>query len=71
MDVRLENTWRLTLNEKKFVETALTSGIRIDGRNPYEYHKLSIKFGRQVSALSYIEVRDAHIHVNKWVSWFR
>lgn len=59
------------MNEKKFIKTALTSGIRSDGRNPYEYCKLSIKFGRQVSAFSYIEERDTHIHVHKWVSWFR
>ena len=52
MDARLANTWRLTVNEKKFIETALSSGIRIDGRNPFEYRKLSIKFGRQVLALS-------------------
>ncbi|GAY53303.1 hypothetical protein CUMW_148250 [Citrus unshiu] len=49
MDLRLANTWQLTMNEKKFIKTALTSGIRIDGRNPYEYRKLSIKFGRQSS----------------------
>lgn len=71
MDLRLANTWQLTMNEKKFIKTALISGIRIDGRNPYEYRKLSIKFGRQVSAFSYIEERDTHIHVHKWVSWFR
>lgn len=52
MDTRLANTWRLTVNEKRFIETALSSGIRIDGRNPFEYRKLSIKFGRQVLALS-------------------
>ncbi|GAY47079.1 hypothetical protein CUMW_101880 [Citrus unshiu] len=43
MDTRLANTWRLTVNEKRFIETALSSGIRIDGRNPFEYRKLSIK----------------------------
>lgn len=48
MDTRLANTWRLTVNEKKFIETAVVTGLRTDGRNPYEYRKLSIKFGRQV-----------------------
>lgn len=47
MDARLANTWRLSVNEKKFIESALLSGIRVDGRNPYEFRKLSIKFGRQ------------------------
>ncbi|CAN1319014.1 Exosome complex component RRP45B [Linum perenne] len=46
MDSRLANTWRLTVNEKKFIETALASDLRIDGRNPLEYRKLTIKFGR-------------------------
>ncbi|KAK4851070.1 hypothetical protein QYF36_012198 [Acer negundo] len=36
MDSRLTNTRRLTVNERKFIETTLLSGIRIDGRNPYE-----------------------------------
>ncbi|CAI0541403.1 unnamed protein product [Linum tenue] len=49
MDSRLANTWRLTVNEKKFIETALASDLRIDGRKPLEYRKLTINFGRQVS----------------------
>ncbi|CAN1319010.1 Exosome complex component RRP45B [Linum perenne] len=48
MDSRLANTWRLTVNEKKFIETALASDLRIDGRNPLEYRKLTIKFGSQL-----------------------
>jgi exosome complex component RRP45 len=47
MEPRLANTWRLTVNEKKFIETALQSDLRIDGRRPFEYRKISIKFGRQ------------------------
>ncbi|GLT46472.1 hypothetical protein SLA2020_202200 [Shorea laevis] len=46
MDSRLANSWRLTVNEKNFIKTALQSEIRIDGRKPYEYRKISIKFGR-------------------------
>ncbi|KAG6789420.1 hypothetical protein POTOM_005518 [Populus tomentosa] len=49
MDGRLANTWRLTVNEKKFIETALASNLRIDGRNPLEYRKITIKFGRRVA----------------------
>ncbi|KAL9431862.1 hypothetical protein AB3S75_026961 [Citrus x aurantiifolia] len=60
MDLRLANTWRLTMNEKKFIKTALTSGIRIDGRNPYEYRKLSIKFGREDGS-SEVQLGQTHV----------
>lgn len=60
MDARLANTWRLTVNEKKFIETALTSGLRIDGRNPFEYRKLSIKFGREDGS-SEVQLGQTHI----------
>ncbi|KAH7560655.1 hypothetical protein JRO89_XS10G0063000 [Xanthoceras sorbifolium] len=63
MDSRLANTWRLTVNERKFIETALLSGIRVDGRNPYEYRKLSIKFGRQVLADSHTYIEDGSSEV--------
>ncbi|KAF2291856.1 hypothetical protein GH714_035865 [Hevea brasiliensis] len=36
MDARLTNAWRMTVNEKKFIETALASDMRVDGRNPLE-----------------------------------
>ncbi|KAK1588492.1 hypothetical protein Q3G72_023987 [Acer saccharum] len=60
MDSRLANTWRLTVNERKFIETALLSGIRIDGRNPYEYRKLSIKFGREDGS-SEVQLGQTHV----------
>ncbi|TYH79352.1 hypothetical protein ES332_D03G058400v1 [Gossypium tomentosum] len=47
MDARLANTWRLTLNEKTFIKTALLSEIRIDGRKPFEFRNISINFGRE------------------------
>ncbi|KAG8497221.1 hypothetical protein CXB51_008454 [Gossypium anomalum] len=50
MDARLANTWRLTLNEKNFIKTALLSEIRIDGRKPFEFRNISINFGRQVKS---------------------
>lgn len=46
MEHRLANAWRMTVNEKKFIETALLSGLRTDGRNLYDYRKLTINFGR-------------------------
>ncbi|KAH1113915.1 hypothetical protein J1N35_007293 [Gossypium stocksii] len=47
MDARLANTWRLTLNEKNFIKTALLSETRIDGRKPFEFRNISINFGRE------------------------
>lgn len=45
MEQRLANTWQMTVNEKRFIETALLSNLRIDGRSPYEYRDLTIDFG--------------------------
>ncbi|KAL4355377.1 hypothetical protein GQ457_06G014300 [Hibiscus cannabinus] len=47
MDVRLANTWRLSLNEKNFIKTALLSDIRIDGRKPFDFRNIIIIFGRE------------------------
>ncbi|KAL8170514.1 hypothetical protein V2J09_022318 [Rumex salicifolius] len=44
MEQRLANTWQMTENEKHFIETALLSNLRIDGRRPYEYRELTIEF---------------------------
>ncbi|KAF6166150.1 hypothetical protein GIB67_023860 [Kingdonia uniflora] len=48
MEQRLGNTWRMTINEKKFIESALLSDLRVDGRRPFDYRCLTIKFGRHV-----------------------
>ena len=45
MEQRLANTWRMTVNEKKFIETAILSDLRVDGRRPFDYRRLFIKFG--------------------------
>ncbi|GER41076.1 exosome complex component Rrp42 [Striga asiatica] len=47
MEQRLSNTWRMTVNEKKFIETALLSDLRIDGRGPFDYRSLTIQFGSE------------------------
>ncbi|CAI0541402.1 unnamed protein product, partial [Linum tenue] len=65
MDSRLANTWRLTVNEKKFIETALASDLRIDGRKPLEYRKLTINFGREDGSA---DVQLGHTHVMGFVS---
>lgn len=46
MEQRLANTFIMTVNEKKFIESALLSEIRVDGRRPFDYRNLTIKFGR-------------------------
>ncbi|KAL9367890.1 hypothetical protein Peur_039089 [Populus x canadensis] len=60
MDGRLANKWRLTVNEKKFIETALASNLRIDGRNPLEYRKITIKFGREDGS-SEVQLGQTHV----------
>ncbi|KAK1399998.1 Guanosine pentaphosphate synthetase I/polyribonucleotide nucleotidyltransferase [Heracleum sosnowskyi] len=47
MEQRLANTWRMTINEKKFIETSLLSDLRVDGRHPFDYRRLTINFGRE------------------------
>ncbi|CAL5350832.1 unnamed protein product [Camellia sinensis] len=47
MEQRLANTLRMTVNEKKFIETALLSDLRVDGRRPFDYRRLTIKFGSE------------------------
>ncbi|GER46028.1 exosome complex component Rrp42 [Striga asiatica] len=47
MEQRLSNSWRMTMNEKKFIETALLSDLRIDGRGPFDYRNLTIQFGSE------------------------
>ncbi|XP_022960790.1 exosome complex component RRP45A-like [Cucurbita moschata] len=46
MEQRLANAWRLSANEKKFIETALLSDLRVDGRRPFDYRNLTINFGK-------------------------
>ncbi|KAL7582253.1 hypothetical protein Lser_V15G46192 [Lactuca serriola] len=37
----------VSVNEKKFIESALRSDLRVDGRRPFDYRKLSIIFRRE------------------------
>lgn len=46
MEQRLASTWRMSVNEKKFIESSLLSDLRADGRRPFDYRRLTIKFGR-------------------------
>ncbi|WCJ28914.1 Exosome complex component RRP45B [Euphorbia peplus] len=60
MEGRMGNMWRMTVNEKKFIETALASDLRIDGRNPLEYRKLTIKFGKEDGS-SEVQLGQTHV----------
>ncbi|CAA7029545.1 unnamed protein product [Microthlaspi erraticum] len=60
MEGRLANMWRLTVNESKFVETALKSELRVDGRGLYDYRKLTIKFGKEYGS-SEVQLGQTHV----------
>ncbi|KAK9079394.1 hypothetical protein SSX86_001065 [Deinandra increscens subsp. villosa] len=47
MEQRLANSLIMTVNEKKFIESALLSDIRVDGRRPFDYRNLTIRFGSE------------------------
>ncbi|XP_039126332.1 exosome complex component RRP45A-like [Dioscorea cayenensis subsp. rotundata] len=60
MEQRMSSTWRLTVNEKKFIETALLADLRVDGRRPFDYRPLSIKFGREDGS-SEVQLGETHV----------
>ncbi|MQL88319.1 hypothetical protein Taro_020868 [Colocasia esculenta] len=51
MEQRLANSWRMTVNEKKFIEDVVLSNLRVDGRLPFDYRSLNIDLGRHVQNL--------------------
>ncbi|KAL4612290.1 hypothetical protein ACB092_08G188100 [Castanea dentata] len=65
METRLANSFRLTVNEKKFIETALQSDLRIDGRRPFDFRNISIKFSREEGSA---EVQLGQTHVMAFVT---
>ncbi|EXB93334.1 Exosome complex component rrp45 [Morus notabilis] len=65
MEQRLANSWRLTVNEKKFIETALLPALRIDGRRPFDYRNLTINFGKHDGSG---EVQLGQTHVMAFVT---
>ncbi|CAL9134415.1 unnamed protein product [Musa textilis] len=60
MEQRLASTSRMTVNERKFVETALASDLRVDGRRPFDYRRLTIKFGREDGS-SEVQLGQTHV----------
>jgi hypothetical protein len=43
--------WRPTVNERDFIERALQSDLRVDGRHSFDFRKLKITFGRYIPRL--------------------
>ncbi|KAJ8450620.1 hypothetical protein Cgig2_020257 [Carnegiea gigantea] len=60
MEQRLANVWHMTVNEKKFIETALLSDLRVDGRRLFDYRRLTIKFGREDGS-SEVQLGQTHV----------
>ncbi|XP_068663758.1 LOW QUALITY PROTEIN: exosome complex component RRP45B-like [Aristolochia californica] len=51
MEQKLANSWHMTINEKKFIEHALLSDLRVDGRRLFDYRRFTINFGREDGSL--------------------
>ncbi|KAL9253980.1 Exosome complex component RRP45B-like protein [Drosera capensis] len=61
MEQRLANTWRMTFNERTFIESALLSEQRrIDARKPSEYRELIITFGGEDGSCE-VQLGDTHV----------
>eukprot|EP00268_Persea_americana_P025893 TRINITY_DN2522_c1_g1_i6.p1 TRINITY_DN2522_c1_g1~~TRINITY_DN2522_c1_g1_i6.p1 ORF type:complete len:457 (+),score=103.83 TRINITY_DN2522_c1_g1_i6:297-1667(+) len=60
MEQRLGNSYRMTVNEKKFIEQALVSDLRVDGRRPFDYRRLTIKFGSEDGS-SEVQLGQTHV----------
>lgn len=60
MEQRLANTWRMTLNEKNFIQTCLLSDLRVDGRRSFDYRRITIKFGREDGS-SEVQLGQTHV----------
>ncbi|BAU00674.1 Exosome complex component [Vigna angularis] len=65
MEQRLANSWRMPLNDNKFIEAALLSDLRVDGRRPSDHRKLTIKLAKQDGSA---EVHLGQTHVVTFVS---
>jgi hypothetical protein len=47
----MDQRWRPTVNEREFIEHALQSDLRVDGRRPFDFRKLKIAFGRYLGSI--------------------
>ncbi|XP_065877029.1 exosome complex component RRP45B-like [Euphorbia lathyris] len=50
----------MALKQNNFIHTALASDQRIDGRNPFEYRKVTIKFGKEDGS-SEVQLGQTHV----------
>ncbi|WVZ75078.1 hypothetical protein U9M48_023169, partial [Paspalum notatum var. saurae] len=52
--------WRPTVNERDFIERALQSDLRVDGRNSFDFRTLKITFGRE-DGTSEVQLGETHV----------
>ncbi|XP_039844532.1 exosome complex component RRP45A-like isoform X5 [Panicum virgatum] len=52
--------WRPSVNEREFIETALQSDLRVDGRHSFDFRKLRISFGREDGS-SEVQLGETHV----------
>ncbi|OIV94952.1 hypothetical protein TanjilG_22149 [Lupinus angustifolius] len=57
---RLQQLTKITLNNNNFIQTALLSDLRVDGRRPLDYRKLTIKFGADDGS-SEVKLGDTYV----------
>lgn len=56
----MANNLKLTVNEKNFIESAILSELRVDGRRLYDYRRVTIQFGSKDGSA---EVQLGQTHV--------
>ncbi|PAN06417.1 hypothetical protein PAHAL_1G262800 [Panicum hallii] len=52
--------WRPSVNEREFIESALQSDLRVDGRHSFDFRKLKISFGREDGS-SEVQLGETHV----------
>ncbi|CAL0314533.1 unnamed protein product [Lupinus luteus] len=57
---KLQQLTRITINNKSFIQNALLSDHRLDGRRPFDYRKLTIKFGTDDGS-SAVQLGQTHV----------
>ncbi|KAJ3675200.1 hypothetical protein LUZ60_004242 [Juncus effusus] len=60
MEGKWGNAWRPTINEKKFISEAIQNDLRVDGRRPFDFRRLTIKFGREDGS-SEVQLGETHV----------
>jgi exosome complex component RRP45 len=47
----MDQGWCPTVNEREFMELAFQSGLRVDGRGPFDFRDLKIALGRYLGSI--------------------